>query len=76
MRQRPRPVWLMPALAPRCPVHSTKVFRVLFCRVHPGRTLCSTRWVANGPTALAAHESERATHEALCSSGLYAAASL
>ncbi|MCX5285684.1 hypothetical protein [Streptomyces sp. NBC_00198] len=76
MRQRPRPAWLMPGLAPRCPVHSGRPFRVLLCRAHPGSTPCSLRWVAHRAEAFAAHEQQRAAHEALCSSGLYAAAGL
>ncbi|MEW2164416.1 hypothetical protein AB0912_15690 [Streptomyces sp. NPDC007084] len=76
MRQRPRLVWLMPGLAPRCPVHAARGYRVMLCRAHPGRTLCGTRWVAHSAAQLTANEAQRATHEALCGAGLYAAAGL
>lgn len=77
MRSRPSVRAQLPGIAPRCPCHQAHtLFRVLLCRAHPGPLVCARRWFTVGPAQHAEADFERATHEALCPTGLYTAASL
>ena len=73
------PAWRPPppGFAPRCLCHQARqLFRVLLCRAHPGRLICTRRWFIRGPAEHAAADLERTAHEALCTTGLYEAAGM
>ncbi|MFJ6540503.1 hypothetical protein ACIQMP_07645 [Streptomyces sp. NPDC091385] len=76
---RVRPSWRTPppGIAVRCRCyHAHALFRVLLCRAHSGPLVCDRRWFTRGPAQHAAADLQRATHEALCTTGLYTAAHL
>ncbi|MER8030733.1 hypothetical protein ABTZ78_17440 [Streptomyces bauhiniae] len=76
---RTRPAWHItpPGIARRCLCHQARaMFRVLLCRAHPGRLVCTRRWFTRGPAQHATADLERTRHEALCTTGLFTVAHL
>ena len=74
MRSRPTRHWLLPGLAPRCPVHTPRLFRALLCHATADDGGCGRAWVAHSAESLRTAEQARDAHQTLCASGLYRAA--